>query len=267
MENISMDSTGQIGKKFAELREKQEMACIIYLTAGFPSLKESIQNMRLLSESGADIIEIGVPFSDPVADGPTIQYSSQIALENGVTLKMILEEIKKLRVDIPLVLMSYLNPLLAYGKEILFKDMREAKLSGIIIPDLPAEEAEEWVSLSKSYDIDFIFLVAPTSSEKRIKQSAERSEGFIYCVSIAGTTGVREELPTGLLEFIQRVRNVTDKPIAVGFGISRPDQVTALWGKADGVIIGSRIIDVMRQGGNIKETVKKLKEATRRQGC
>ena len=160
-----------IQEKFNELKQRGETALIIYITAGFPSLEESINNVITLAKNGADIIEIGVPFSDPVADGPTIQYSSQIALLKGVTLKDIINEIKKINLDTPLVIMSYLNPLLAYGKDKLFKDMKDAGISGIIIPDLPIEDSGEWTSLGGTYNIDVIYLVAPTSSAERITYS------------------------------------------------------------------------------------------------
>lgn len=253
-----------IREKFNELKQKNEIALILYMTAGFPSLSESMNNLVELAKNGADIIEIGVPFSDPVADGPTIQYSSQIALSNGVTLRSILNEVKKIKLDTPLVIMSYLNPVLAYGKEGLLKDMKDAGISGIIIPDLPVEESEDWPSLSKNYNIDVIFLAAPTSSGERIRLIAQHSRGFIYYVSITGTTGVRDKLSSGLSGFIKNMRQATDKPIAVGFGISSPEQIVSLREEVDGVIIGSRIIEAIRKKEDLKIVVKNLKEATRR---
>jgi len=234
------------------------------MTAGFPSLSESMNNLVEFAKNGADIIEIGIPFSDPVADGPTIQYSSQIALSHGVTLKDIISEIDKTKIDIPLVIMSYLNPVLAYGKERLLKDMKDAGISGIIIPDLPVEESEDWPSLSEAYNIDVIFLAAPTSSGERIRLIAQHSRGFIYYVSITGTTGVRNKLSSGLSGFIKNMRQATDKPIAVGFGISSPEQIVSLREEVDGVIIGSRIIEAMRKKEDLKIVVRNLKEATRR---
>jgi tryptophan synthase alpha chain len=252
-----------IKEKFDELKKRGETALIIYITAGFPSLKESLKNAILLSKNGADIIEIGVPFSDPVADGPTIQYSSEVALSNGVTLKDIIKEIKKIRLGTPLVIMSYLNPLLSYGKEKLFKDMRDSGISGIIIPDLPADDSCEWTSLGDAYDIDVIFLVAPTSSPERIKQIVEKSRGFVYCVSVTGTTGERDELSPGLLNFLREVKQITQKPIAVGFGISTTKQIEFLRNKADGIIIGSRIIKAIKNKEDLKILVRKFKQSTK----
>lgn len=251
-----------IQEKFNELKQRGETALIIYITAGFPSLEESISNVITLAKNGADIIEIGVPFSDPVADGPTIQYSSQIALLKGVTLKDIINEIKKINLDTPLVIMSYLNPLLAYGKDKLFKDMKDAGISGIIIPDLPVEDSSEWTSLGGTYNIDVIYLVAPTSSAERIKEIAKKSRGFIYCVSVTGITGARNKLSAGILKFLEKVRQLTNKPIAVGFGISTPEHIKSLRKKVDGVIIGSRIIEAIRKKEDLKELIKEFKKAT-----
>lgn len=254
----------KIREKFDILNQAKEMLFIPYITAGYPSLDESINILHTLGEYGADIIEIGVPFSDPIADGPTIQYSSQIALQNGVTLKKLMARLQNVKVDKPLILMSYLNPLLAYGKESLYRDMQEIGISGMIVPDMPVEESDEWLYLAKTYDIDVIFLAAPTSSEERIRLIAERSCAFIYCVSVTGTTGIRGELPVGLLKFIRKIKKLTGKPVAVGFGISTPEQISALKGEADGIIVGSRIIEAIRRREDLKAIVRKLKEATRR---
>lgn len=252
-----------IEEKFNELKQRGETALIIYITAGFPSLKESLKKAILLSKNGADIIEIGVPFSDPVADGQTIQHSSEVALSNGVTLKEIIKAIKKINLDIPLVIMSYLNPLLAYEKERLFKDMRDSGISGIIIPDLPVEESSEWTSLGRTYDIDLIFLVSPTSSYDRIKLIAKKSHGFIYCISVTGITGARNKLSPGLTSFLKEVRQITHKAIAVGFGISNTKQIESLRDKVDGIIIGSRIIKAIRDKEDLKKLVRKFKQATK----
>ncbi len=252
-----------IQKKFDELKQRGEIALIVYITAGFPSFEKSMKNVISLAKNGADIVEIGVPFSDPVADGPTIQYSSGVALSNGVTLKDIIDGIKKIKLVKPLVIMSYLNPLLAYGKENLFKDMKDTGISGIIIPDLPVEDSDEWTSLGRVYDIDVIFLVAPTSSLERIRYIVEKSHGFIYCVSVTGTTGARNKLSPGLIRFLKEVRELSDKPIAVGFGISTSQQIKSLRKEVDGVIVGSRIIEAIKKKEDLKELVKKFKNATR----
>jgi tryptophan synthase alpha chain len=249
---------------FDTLKKKDEIAFIPYLTAGFPSPDESIKNLYVLSEYGADIIEIGFPFSDPIADGRTIQFSSFTALKNGMTLKDLIVQLRDVRIEKPLVLMSYLNPLLAYSNENLFRDMKDVGFSGIIIPDLPVEESDDFISSSKIYDIDLIFLVAPTSTEERIRVIAEKSSGFIYCVSVTGTTGMRKKLPKEISEFLRKVRGLTDKPVCLGFGISAPEQILTLRDEVDGIIVGSRIIEVIRKKEDLKEIIKKFKATTRR---
>jgi tryptophan synthase alpha chain len=259
-----MKPVSRIAKKFSELKEKNEIALIVYITAGYPSLTQSMEIVEELDQRGADIIEIGVPFSDPVADGPIIQYSSQIALDNGVTLKNIIKSLKTINVNKPLVIMSYLNPVLTYGKEAFLKDLKSARISGFIIPDLPVEEANSWRNMSEMYSIDNIFLVAPTSPLERIKKVAEASRGFIYCVSVTGTTGVRNRLSEELAAFLDQVRQLTDKPLAVGFGISKTAHIKSLRDTADGIIIGSRIIDAIKKGEDIGGMIKEFKVATRR---
>ncbi len=256
---MSIDQS--IKLKFKELKERKEIALVVYITAGFPSFAESINNIRLIAKNGADMIEIGVPFSDPVADGPTIQYSSGVALSRGVNLGRIIRAVKSLKLNTPLILMSYLNPLLAYGKERLLNDIKEAGFRGIIIPDLPVEEADDLLMLTQRHNVDFIFLVAPTSSRDRIKIISERSRGFIYCVSSTGTTGMKDKLPTALFDLIVNVRELTDKPIAVGFGISNPEQIRALSTKVDGVIVGSRIIEAIKNGQDLPVIIRGLKDA------
>jgi tryptophan synthase alpha chain len=259
-----MQNTVSVSEKFHELKKRNEMALILYTTGGFPNLAESIKNIRTLSESGADIIEIGIPFSDPIADGPTIQYSSHESLLKGTTLKRIISNVKKLEIKTPLVFMSYLNPLLAYGKEEILHDMKDSRVSGLIIPDLPVEEASEWISLSKNYDIELIFLLTPTSPLKRRKKIIQESRGFVYCVSVTGTTGVREKMPSYLTKFLGEVKKLSSLPIALGFGISKPKQIEFLRGKVDGVILGSRIIEAIKNKEDLKELTRELKEATKR---
>ncbi len=253
----------KIEEQFNHLKSKHEMALIVYHTAGFPTLEDSMEQLRLIEANGADMIEIGIPFSDPIADGPTIQHASHIALQNGVTLKKIIASIAQIHIQIPLVMMSYLNPLLAYGSESLFRDMNRAGFSGLIIPDLPAEESEEWITLSKSYGIDLIFLVTPTTSDERIRLITDRSEGFVYCVSLTGITGVRDGLPAGLFDFINNVKRSTDKPVAVGFGFSTPEQIHMLQHRVDGVIVGSRVVNAVEKKENVAELIQELKSATR----
>ena len=252
-----------IRETFLHLRQKGEMALIPYLTAGYPTLVDSMAHVRLMAEHGADIIEIGVPFSDPIADGPTIQYSSQVALRQGVTVHDILSALHRIDVPLPIVLMSYLNPLLAYGRERLLGDMREAGVCGLIVPDLPLEEAQEWVEGSKANGISLVGMVAPTSTDERIEAIARHCDAFIYCVSVTGITGVRRDLHPGLEQLLTKVKSITDTPVAVGFGISNPEQIRALRGKADGVVVGSRLIEAVRNGESLADLIENLKDATR----
>ena len=259
-----MRNTVSISEKFKELKEKNEMALILYVTGGFPNLADSMKIIKTLSESGADIIEIGIPFSDPIADGPTIQESSHTSLMKGATLKRIISNIKKLEIKTPLVFMSYLNPLLAYGKEEILHDMNKSGVSGLIIPDLPIEEATEWKSLSNDYNIELIFLVTTTSPPKMRKKIVQESRGFVYCVSVLGTTGVRNKMPPYLNKFLKDMKKISDMPIALGFGISTPKQIESFQGMVDGVIIGSRVIEAIKNEENLKELVAEFKEATKR---
>jgi tryptophan synthase alpha chain len=216
-----------------------------------------------IAESGADIIEIGYPFSDPIADGPTIQYAAHNALAHGVTLPDLLAALRNVSIEQPIVLMSYLNPLLAFGMNRLFDALEQAHVSGLIVPDLPVDEANEWTRRAASAKVNMIGLVAPTSTDKRIRLISERCSGFLYCISLTGTTGVRTSLPTDLNGFLGNVRSLTHLPTAVGFGIASPEHVRALQGKTDGVVVGSRIIESIRRGENISRLIQSLKEATR----
>ena len=259
-----MQKAISVSEKFKELKAKNEAALILYLTGGFPNLAESIKMIKTLAESGADIIEIGIPFSDPIADGPTIQESSHTSLMKGATLRRIITNIKKLEIKKPLVFMSYLNPLLAYGKEEVLSDMNKCGVSGLIIPDLPVEEASEWIELSKEYEIELIFLLTPASPPKRRKKIVQETQGFVYCVSVLGTTGVRNKMPKYLNKLLKDISKITDMPTALGFGISTPKQIESLRDKVDGIILGSRIIEAIINEENLKELVAEFKEATKR---
>jgi len=252
-----------IRQRFDELRSRGDMALVAYLTGGFPTMETFVEHLKAVADGGADVIEIGVPFSDPVADGPTIQFSSHAALEAGVTLRRILDAVADLEPACPLAIMSYLNPLMAFGRDELLSDMNASRISGMIVPDLAVEESDEWLGATRSAGIELIFLAAPTSTAERIAMIAQRSEGFIYAVSLAGTTGVRDDLAPGLPEFLGRIRSQTDKPVAVGFGISKPEQIRSLHGKADGVVVGSRLINAIRNHEDLAGLVACLKEATR----
>ncbi len=252
-----------IAKTFERLARDQELAMIPYITAGFPSFDRSIELVRRFADAGADVIEVGVPFSDPVADGPTIQFSSQRALENGVSLRRILGGLCGLSVQCPLVLMSYLNPLLAVGSETLFEMMKAAGISGVIVPDLPVEEADDFGRAAAGQGIDLILMAAPTTPAARLATLCRKTSGFLYCVGLKGTTGARRDLSADVEPLLLRGREVTNKPLVVGFGISRPQHVRRLYGKVDGVVVGSRLIDAIRQSEDPVQIVRELKEATR----
>ena len=222
-------------------------ALIAYVTVGYPSLEATLKVVPLLASSGCDIVELGIPFSDPLADGATIQKSSFHALQNGVTPKLCLEVARELsqKVDIPLVFMTYFNPVFSYGLEEFCRACASSGIDGLIIPDLPPEEGSELEAITQKQDIDLIYLLAPTTTEERIRLLAERSRGFIYLVSVTGVTGVRDNLPPGLEAFVTKVRKIASQPLCVGFGISTPEQARRVARIADGVIVGSRIIQLM----------------------
>ena len=208
-------------------------------------------------------MELGVPFCDPIADGPTIQAASQAALESGARLPDILDAVRPLELPVPVSLMSYLNPLLAFGRERLLDSMAECGIAGLIVPDLPVEEAETWVAATARRGVDLTLLVAPTSTPDRIRRIAELSQGFLYYVSVTGVTGAREALPHDLFDSLRTLRELTDKPVAVGFGLSSAAQIASLRGRADGAVVGSRIVEAIRRGEDLPTLIRELKQATR----
>lgn len=216
-----------------------------YWPLGFPSPDETLAYLETLVHCGADLLELGIPFSDPLADGPTIQAATQQALERGTTVTACLQMARALRqrgVETPFALMTYINPMLAYGLERFVAEAAALGADGFIIPDLPPEEGGEVESLCQAYNLALIYLLAPTSTEERIRLAAAHSSGFLYLVSVTGITGARDTLPRDLADFVGRVRAHTDLPLAVGFGISRPEHARAVAQMADGVIVGSALI-------------------------
>ncbi len=235
----------RIAETFARLRAQGRKALIPYITLGFPERESALELVPALVEAGADLVELGVPFSDPLADGATIQAASQRALANGMTPTLALEQIARLRAQgltVPFIWMGYYNPILQMGLEAFAQRAAEAGLDGVIVPDLPPEEADALQQALQAHDLDLIFLLAPTSDETRIREVARRSTGFIYLVSVTGVTGAREHLPPDLPDLVHRVRRHTDLPLAVGFGISRPEHAAAVGRLADGVIVGSALL-------------------------
>jgi tryptophan synthase alpha chain len=239
----------RIEKKFAQLKSENRKAFIPYITAGDPSLDATLGLILSMEKAGADLIELGVPFSDPIADGPVIQRASERALKNGVNLQKILELGQNIRKksEIPLVLFSYFNPLLNYGLERLGADAVAAGFDGVLASDLTVEESEQFVRVVNRAGLNTIFLVAPTSTAQRMKKIAETSTGFLYAVSRTGVTGEQPELAADLKRFLQILRSYTVLPIAVGFGISQPEHVRAVWQEADAAVVGSSIVKEVEQ--------------------
>jgi tryptophan synthase alpha chain len=238
----------RLKESFQEIRKRGTPGVIPYLTAGFPSIEETVPLLTALVDGGADVIELGVPFSDPLADGPTIQRSSFHALSQGVNLGTCLNISRQLRdreKSVPLVFMGYYNPILSYGLERFAQDASDAGLDGVIVPDLPYEEAETLQTICGRRGIHLIPLLAPTSTDERIAKTCEKADAFVYCVSVTGVTGARQELPSGIPALTQRVRKHTDLPIAIGFGISQSRHVQALAPWADAAVVGSALIDLV----------------------
>ena len=234
----------RIAQTFARIRKRGERALIPYFTAGDPSLQLTGQLLREAARQGADLIELGVPFSDPLADGPVIQRASQRALAAGVTLARVLELVREVRTEVsaPLVFLTYYNPVLAFGLKAFAKTAVEAGVDGVIVADLPPEEAGPLAAEARVTGLDLIHLVAPTSPPERMRMIARRSRGFVYAVSLTGVTGARAELPPDLARYLGELRAATTKPVCVGFGISTPEQAAAVARYADGVIVGSAIV-------------------------
>ena len=234
---------------FRGLRVARRKALIAFVTAGYPSPAATPRLVRALESAGADLVELGVPFSDPLADGATIQHTSHQALAKGMTLHRVLDAVRTARrqgVRLPLVLMTYLNPVESFGRATFARAAAAAGVDGVIVPDLPAEEAAPLLRALRSAGLALIMLVAPTSGSRRARAAARLSDGFVYLVSVTGVTGARRRLSSDVAAFARSVRRVTSKPLAVGFGLARPEQIRALRASADGFIVGSAILERIR---------------------
>lgn len=243
----------RITATFQRLRGKERTALMPYLTLGYPEVESAYDLIPTLVEGGADLIELGVPFSDPLADGATIQAAGQRALENGMTPTRCLEQARQLRengVTVPFVLMGYYNPVFQMGAVTFAERAAQAGIDGVIIPDLPPEESDALRAALAAREIDLVFLLPPTLDPARMRRVADRTAGFLYLVSLTGVTGAREHLPPDLAAFVRRVRTVTDRPLAVGFGIGTPEQAAQVGRVADGVIVGSALIRAIRRGSD-----------------
>jgi tryptophan synthase alpha chain len=237
----------RIAATFARLKAEHRLALIAYLTVGYPHADVTPSLVEAAAQSGADAIELGIPFSDPLADGRTIQAASQVALKGGMTVKRALEAAAAARkkTDVPLLFMTYLNPILAYGLEGFCRAASAAGIDGLIVPDLPPAESADLRGAADASHVDLAFFVAPTSSEAGIEAACRAATGFVYCIAVTGVTGARAQLDEGVLPLIASVRRHTTLPAVVGFGISKPEHLAALDGKADGVIVASALLDAI----------------------
>lgn len=243
--------TNPIDALFEKLRAEKRAALMPYLMAGYPDVETSLKVLVAAGQAGADLIEFGIPYSDPLADGPTIQAAAETALKGKIDTDVVFELVKRARDEIqtPIVIMTYYNTVYRYGLERFAKNAAEAGVNGAITPDLPPEEAGPWKEAAARHGLATVMLAAPTSTDERLKRVAGASEGFVYCVSLTGVTGARANLSANLADFIRRIRDVTDKPLAVGFGISRPEQAKEVASIADGVIIGSALVSLIGKSG------------------
>lgn len=246
---------------------ENKKAFIAFLTAGDPDFETSVECFKAVARAGADLIEVGIPFSDPIAEGPVIQEADLRALSSGMTTDKVFELVREVRkeTDVPMVFMSYINPIYHYGADEFFKKAAEVGIDGVIVPDMPYEEKGELDSTAAKYGIDIISMIAPTS-EDRIKMIAKEAKGFIYVVSSLGVTGVRTEIKTDLGSMLSNIREVTDVPAAIGFGISTPEQAKKMAAVADGAIVGSAMVRIVAAEGKnapekLYEYVKSMKDA------
>ncbi len=255
----------RIGRRFASLARDRRKAFIAFVTAGDPSLDRTVEIAAELEEAGVDVLELGVPFSDPLADGPVIQRASDRALKQGTRLASVLDAVRRIRArsELPLLLFSYVNPLLRYGLDRLAIDAAAAGVDGVLVTDLPPEEGGEWIACARRAGIDTVFLAAPTSPEARLKRVADCSRGFVYAVSRTGVTGERDTLSGDAAGLVGRLKALTGMPVALGFGLSTPEQVCAAAEVADGVVVGSAIVRFLEEdpGGDVAGMVRWLKSA------
>jgi tryptophan synthase alpha chain len=250
----------RISERFAQAKSEGRGAFVAYLTAGYPSLAATVEIAIALEAAGVDVLELGVPFSDPVADGPVIQRASEAALAAGATLEGCLEAAAQIagRARMPIVLFSYFNPLLQYGLDRLAGRLSDAGVGGLLVTDVTPEEAAPLLEAMRPRDVDTVFLVAPTSSDERIARIAAVTRGFVYAVSRTGVTGAREALSDRVGPLVERIRTRTDLPVAVGFGISSSEQVAEVWRVADGAVVGSRLVSEIARDPEAPDLVARV---------
>lgn len=250
-------------KSVFDQKKDGEKVMSLFITAGYPNLDATVDLILGFEKNGADIIELGMPFSDPLADGPTIQYASNVAIENGITMVKIFDMVREVRKtsQIPIILMGYINPIFRFGVDEFCKQAKESGVDGLIIPDAPLEESSIISKSAEENDLDMIYLVAPNSTDKRMKMVDERSSGFVYCVSVTGVTGARkgEDVAKSVDRFIDRVnQNVVLNPKLVGFGIKNYEDAQIISAKVDGFIVGSALIDTIRKEYPNKEWMERV---------
>jgi tryptophan synthase alpha chain len=263
----------RISKRFEDLKARGEKALVCFVVAGDPDIETTRRIVLELDAAGADVVEIGIPFSDPIADGPSIQAASMRSLDRGTNVPAVLDLVAAIRRDsqIPIVLMTYYNPVMHFGVSKFAQEGAKAGVDGTIVTDLTPEEANEWKSAAENAGIDTVFLLAPTSTADRIEKVTSLASGFVYCVSRTGVTGARVSVAQGVHELVSSIRARTDKPIAVGFGISKPEHVREVSEYADGVVVGSKLVDLIASGSDtesmlaeLRKTVSDLKSGTRK---
>ena len=257
-----MAAVSRLAEAFARARAEGRIALMPFMTVGYPDLETSIALVKAMVEGGADAIELGIPFSDPLADGPTIQRASYQALQGGTHPSHALDVVRRLRADgvaVPLILMGYCNSFLASGEDRFISDAARAGADALIISDLPPEESDATRAICQKNGLDLIYLAAPTSDDARIAEIVPRASGFIYCVGVVGVTGARAQLSAELPEFLRRLRKKTDLPLAVGFGISKREHVEGLRGLADAAIVASALIDIVESSPR-EERVRKVRD-------
>ncbi len=250
----------RIDKLFKKLKKERKKAFIVYITAGYPTLRVTERLILELEKSGVDLVELGIPFSDPLADGPTIQRSSEAAISKGANIKSILRIVRSARkkVKLPLVFMTYYNLVSHYGLKKFVRESKASRADGIIVPVLPPEEAKKLMDVTKKEHFATIFLAAPTSTTRRLKNISAKSKGFIYYVSLTGVTGARDRLGQDIVGNVRRLKKITKKPVCVGFGVSGPGQARRIARLADGVIVGSAVIKVIEKNIGKKDLYKRV---------
>ena len=255
----------RLQKTFARLREDHVPGLVTYITAGDPDLDRTAGILRALDRAGADVLEVGVPFSDPLADGPVIQRATERALAAGTTLSGVLDLMQSIRGEIsaPVVIFSYANPILRLGAERFADRARDAGVDGVLVLDLPIEEADEFRAMIAARGIDTILLLSPTTTDDRLRRAAALGSGFLYAISRLGVTGARDALAAGAQEMVERIRRVSDLPVALGFGISKPDHVREVGQWADAAVVGSALVDVIAREGASRDLNTRVEEYVR----